>query len=80
MLPTVAVPNFVAELALPLNDPINVGAVTLPVKVGLAKLAFKFKAVCTAVEIGLFASLVLSTLPKPTCAFVTECGLSTLLM
>jgi len=30
------------------------------------KLDFKFKAVCVAVDTGLFASLVLSTLPKPT--------------
>ena len=27
--------------------------------------------VCVAVEIGLFASVVLSTFPRPTCAFVT---------
>jgi hypothetical protein len=40
------------------------------VKVGLAKFAFKFKAVCVAVETGLLASLVLSTLPNPTIAFV----------
>ena len=31
---------------------------------------FKFNAVCVAVDIGLFASEVLSTLPKPTMAFV----------
>ena len=33
---------------------------------GLAKFAFKFKAVCVAVETGLLASLVLSTFDNPT--------------
>ena len=47
-----------------------VGAASVPVKVGLAKFAFKFKAVCVAVEIGLLASLVLSTLAKPTIVLV----------
>ena len=55
---------------------------TVPVKVGEAKsafkfkdastllmLAFKFRAVCVAVEIGLLASDVLSALPKPTIPF-----------
>ena len=44
---------------------------TVPVKVGEAKGAFKFKAVRVASLTGLFASLVLSTLPKSTMAFVT---------
>jgi hypothetical protein len=44
---------------------------TVPVKAGLARGAFKFRAVCVAVEIGLFASEVLSQLPKPMAAFVT---------
>lgn len=39
--------------------------------VGLAKFAFKFKAVCVAVETGLLASLVLSTFDNPTSVFVT---------
>ena len=56
---------------------------TVPVKVGEAKSAFKFKeastelrfafkskADCVAVEIGLFASEVLSALPRPTILFV----------
>ena len=43
---------------------------TVPVKVGEARLAFKFKAVCCAVETGLFASLVLSTFPRPTMVLV----------
>ena len=42
----------------------------VPVTV-IALLALRFSAVCVAVEIGLLASLVLSTLPKvPTTAFV----------
>jgi len=51
---------------LVLPDKSNVGYTTVPVNVGDAKLDFKFKAVCVAVDTGLFASLVLSTLPKPT--------------
>ena len=38
-------------------------------------LAFKSRAACVAVETGLLASDVLSTLPSPTCAAVTSCGL-----
>lgn len=48
-----------------------VGAVGVPVNSGLAKFAFKLKAVCVAVETGLLASLVLSTLDNPTSVFVT---------
>src|SRR5688572_8356401 len=40
--------------------------VTTPEKVGLAKLAFRSRAVCCAVETGLLASLVLVTFPNPT--------------
>ena len=47
-----------------------VGAINVPVKVGLVKLAFKFSAVCVAVDTGLLASLVLSTLLKPTMLLV----------
>ena len=43
-----------------------VGAVGMPVRDGLARDAFKSKAVCVAVEMGLSASDVLFTLPKPT--------------
>ena len=39
---------------------------TVPVKVGLAKFAFKFKAVVVAIHTGLFKSLVLSQFPSPT--------------
>ena len=39
-------------------------------KVGDAKFAVKFNALCVKVEIGLFASEVLSTLVKPTIAAV----------
>jgi hypothetical protein len=44
--------------------------VGVPVKDGDAKLAFRSSAVCVAVDTGLEASLVLSTLPKPTIALV----------
>ena len=43
-----------------------VGAVSVPVKVGEANGAKRFKAVCVAVEIGFARSWVLSTLPRPT--------------
>jgi hypothetical protein len=46
-----------------------VGAVGTPVSAGLARFALRFKAVCCAVETGLPASLVLSTLLKPTSVF-----------
>jgi hypothetical protein len=39
---------------------------TVPVKVGEARFAFRFKAVCWAVLTGLLASDVLSTFPRPT--------------
>ena len=39
---------------------------TVPVKVGEASGAFKSKAVCVAVEIGLSISVVLLTFAKPT--------------
>jgi len=42
------------------------GVVTVPVNVGEAKFAFKFNAVCWAVETGFAVSAVLSTLPRPT--------------
>ena len=47
-----------------------VGAINVPVKVGLAMLAFKFSAVYVAVDFGLLASLVLSTLLNPTMLLV----------
>ena len=43
---------------------------TVPVNVGEARFALRFRAVCVAIETGLFASLVLSTFPKPTSVFV----------
>ena len=42
------------------------GTVTTPVNVGDARFAFKFNAVCVAVETGLLASEVLSQFPRPT--------------
>ena len=44
---------------------------TVPVKVGEASGALRSKAVCVAVDTGLLASDVLSTLPRPTWVFVT---------
>ena len=43
---------------------------TVPVKVGDAKFAFKSSAVCCAVLTGLLTSLVLSALARPTMALV----------
>ena len=43
---------------------------TVPVKVGLSIGAFRFRADCVAVDIGLFKSVALSTLPSPTIALV----------
>ena len=51
-----------------------VGAVAVPVNVGLARgatrLAIIFSAVCVALEMGLSASEVLFTFPRPTIAAV----------
>ena len=57
-------------------DGILLGAVGLPVSAGLANGAFKSSAVCCGAEMGLLASLVLSTLPSPTSPLVTTCGSS----
>ena len=53
---------------------------TVPLKVGLALLAFPsiipssiLRASCVALEIGLLVSDVLSTLPRPTMDFVMPC-------
>ena len=51
-----------------------VGAVAVPVNVGLARgavrLAIRFSAACVAVEMGLLVSEVLFTFPRPTIAAV----------
>ena len=47
-----------------------VGTDNVPVKIGDAKLDFKFNAVCVAVDIGFNKSVVLFTLDKSTIAFV----------
>ena len=47
-------------------DAVIFTAVAVPVKAGLAKLAFRSKAVCVAVDTGLLASVVLLTLASPT--------------
>ena len=51
-----------------------VGIVTVPVKVGEASGALRSKAVWVAVETGLLASLVLSTLPRPTSPLTKPVG------
>ena len=43
---------------------------TVPEKLGSTSGAFRVNAFCVAVEIGFLASVVLSTLPKPTIAAV----------
>jgi hypothetical protein len=53
---------------------VPVGKLGVPVKVGDAKGAFKSKAVCVAVEIGLFTSDVLSTFPNPTSPLTIPVG------
>ena len=68
------VTNSVVAIWVELFPAVAVGAKGVPVKVGDAKGAFKFKAVCPAVETGLFASLVLSTLPKPTSPLTMPVG------
>ena len=50
------------------------GVVTVPVNVGDASGALRSSAVCAAVETGLSASEVLSTLLKPTSAFTSPEG------
>ena len=48
------------------DDAVPVGNRTVPVNVGLARLALRSSAACCADETGLFASLVLFTLPRST--------------
>src|SRR5262245_46981525 len=56
-----------------LSPAVGVGAVGLPVKAGEAIFALSAMAVACAVESGLLASLVLSTLPNPTAALFSGC-------
>ena len=49
--------------------PTNVAAPLVPVVVSVKVFCLVSKAVCVAVDIGLFKSLVLSTLPRPTSLF-----------
>ena len=53
---------------------VPVGKLGVPLKAGDAKGAFKSKAVCVAVEIGLFTSDVLSTFPNPTSPLTIPVG------
>jgi hypothetical protein len=46
-------------------DDAAVGAIGVPVSVGEAKFAFKFNAICVAVEIALLHRLYCSTFAKP---------------
>ena len=64
--PELCVAAVVAVLIVPLKSPKKVVAVAVPMKVGDAIGAFRSSAVCVAVLTGLSASLVLSTLVKPT--------------
>ena len=57
------VPVLVEFVVFVIDD---VGAVTVPVKVGDAKFAFRSSAVCWAVETGFAVSAVLSTFESPT--------------
>ena len=50
------------------------GRVTVPVNVGEARGAFRSRALCVAVEIGLLASEVSSTLPRPTSPLTKPVG------
>ena len=45
---------------------LNIAVFTVPVKVGDARFAFKFNAVCVAVDTGFNKSVVLLQFPKPT--------------
>ena len=63
-------PKPTIDFAIPPTVPVNVGllmfAFSAKLVVTSVVFAFKFKAVCVAVDIGLFTSLVLSTLFNPT--------------
>ena len=63
---------FKSDVLSQLPSPTIAGVMplTVPVNVGDAKLAFKLKAVCVAVETSLFRSDVLLQLPSPTIADV----------
>ena len=62
------------DFVIPPTVPVNVGllifAFNAKLDVTSVVFAFKSNAVCVAVDIGLFISLVLSALPKPTIDFV----------
>ena len=58
------------DICLANDDQLAVGAGTVPVKVGLASGAIRSRALCVAVEIGVFKSAALSTLFSPTMHFV----------
>ena len=71
---TVRVVSYASAVA-PSNTRLTpVSRDTVPVKVGEARGAFKSRAVCVAVDTGLLASVVLSTLDRPTSVFVIPVG------
>ena len=65
-------------MAIPVPDGVpfitGVGSVGVPVNVGEARLAFRFKAVCCVVDTGFAVSAVLSTFHSPTSHFTIPVG------
>ena len=69
--PTIGVVRFTPVVSRkPAAAAVPAGIRTLPVKVGEARLALRFRAVCWAVDTGLLASEVLFTFPSPTISAV----------
>jgi hypothetical protein len=64
----------VVPLTVKSPESISAAALTVPVNVGPARLAFRSSAVCPADDTGLFASDVLSTFARPTSVFVIPVG------
>ena len=65
---TIVASAIIVDVTVPL------GRVTVPVKVGEARFALRSRAVCWAVDTGLFASEVLSTLARPTSPLTRPVG------
>ena len=66
--------NSVVAICVVLVAAAAVGAVGTPVSAGEASGALRLRAVCVAVDTGLLASVVLSTLPRPTSPFTNPRG------
>ncbi len=71
--------NSVVAICVVLVPNAAVGAAGVPVKVGEASGDLRSNADCVAVEIGLLASDVLSTLPRPTSDFTMPDGVTIVL-